>query len=175
MNNLAISSQSSQPNFFKSQRVTSVIKLIVFEIGELNLALPIESVYKVVDRVRIYSSGINSVGVAHIGDSLRDSSASPEVTVIDLYCRLFKSNHKTELDRGGYLVIVQTTTGELYGIPVANTPVLMEVSLSMIRLLPESYRRADTLEFASHVAVIPRAAEPLTIFLLDVDLLLSIL
>jgi purine-binding chemotaxis protein CheW len=50
----------------------------------------------------------------------------------------------------------------------------MEIPLSAIRLLPESYRRADTLEVASHVAVIPQDKESITIFLLDVDLLMPI-
>jgi purine-binding chemotaxis protein CheW len=44
----------------------------------------------------------------------------------------------------------------------------------MIRVLPESYRRSDTLEVASHVVVIGQEAAPLTLFLLDVDLLLPI-
>jgi purine-binding chemotaxis protein CheW len=50
----------------------------------------------------------------------------------------------------------------------------MEVPLSTIRVLPESYRRADTLEVASHVAVIPQEAGSLSVFLLDVDQLLPI-
>jgi purine-binding chemotaxis protein CheW len=48
----------------------------------------------------------------------------------------------------------------------------MEVPLSRFRVLPEAYRRADTLEVASHVAVIPQHETPLTVFLLDVELLL---
>ncbi|NES01156.1 MAG: chemotaxis protein CheW, partial [Symploca sp. SIO1B1] len=46
--------------------------------------------------------------------------------------------------------------------------------LSQIRILPESYRRADTLDIASHVAVINQAGVALTVFLLDVELLLPI-
>jgi hypothetical protein len=34
----------------------------------------------------------------------------------------------------------------------------------MIRVLPESYRRSDTLEVASHVVVIPRVAPFNTLF-----------
>jgi purine-binding chemotaxis protein CheW len=71
-------------------------------------------------------------------------------------------------------VLVKNTTGELYGIPVADTPTLMEVPSSMVRVLPESYRRADTIEVARHVAVIPKGETQLTVFLLDVDLLLPI-
>ena len=166
MSNLVINSQASDTEFFQTRKVTPVIKLIVFDLGGLNLALRIESVYKVVDRTPVYSSGLNHVGVAHMGER--------EVTVVDLYWRFFKSGHASELTSNGYLVIVQNQTGELYGIPVANTPVLMEVPLSQIRALPDSYRRADTLEVASHVAVIPQEGSPLTIFLLDVDLLLPI-
>ena len=95
-----------------------------------------------------------------------------EVTVVDLSWQFFKSSSIS--DSGGYLVIVQNTTGEFYGIPVAATPVLIQVALSMFRVLPESYRRADTLEVASHVAVMPQQGTPLTVFLLDVELLLPI-
>jgi purine-binding chemotaxis protein CheW len=143
-----------------------LLKLIVFEMGSLNLALPIDSVYKVLNYTPIYGSGINQVGVTHVGEF--------EVTVVDLYQRFFKSISTKETETGGYLVLVQNTTGELYGIPVAETPVLMEVSLSQVRVLPESYRRADTLDVASHVAVIPQETAPLTVFVLDVDLLLPI-
>jgi chemotaxis signal transduction protein len=142
------------------------LKLIVFEIGSLNLALPIESVFKILNYTPIYGSGVNQVGITHVGDF--------EVTVVDLYRRFFKSSHPHEYFSGNYLVVVQNKTGELYGIPVADTPILMEVPSSQIRILPESYRRADTLDVASHVAVIPQETASLTVFLLDVDLLLPL-
>lgn len=174
MNNLLIKSPSSHANLSKVRQATPFLKLVVFTIGGLNLALRIESVYKVVNHTPVYSSGLNHVGITHLGDSLRDSSASQEVTVVDLHWRFFKSSQASDLNVGGYLVIVKTATGELYGIPVPETPVLIEVPLSTIRAVPESYRRADTLEVASHVAVIPQEGNPLTVFLLDVGLLLPI-
>lgn len=150
----------------RQERLAPRFKLIVFRLGGLHLALPIESVYKVVNRTPVYGSGLSSIGVAHVGDG--------EVTVVDLYRRFFKSDEYDEFESSNYLAIVRHKTGELYGIPVAETPILMEVPLSMIRVLPESYRRADTLEVASHVAVIPQEAAQLTVFVLDVDLLLPI-
>lgn len=39
-------SQASDTEFFQTRQVTPVIKLIVFDLGGLNLALRIESVYK---------------------------------------------------------------------------------------------------------------------------------
>lgn len=174
MSDLLIYSQSGDTKLSQADSITPSLKLIGFTLGELNLALRIESVYKVVNHTPVYSSGLNHVGVAHLGDALRDSAASREVTVIDLYRRLFKENLKSESHSDHYLVIVQNTTGEFYGIPVAQTPVLIEVPASMIRILPESYRRADTLEIASHVAVVPQEQGQLTVFVLDVDLLLPI-
>jgi chemotaxis signal transduction protein len=166
MNNLLINIKSAVPPLAKGRQTTPYLKLVVFAMGGLNLALPIESVYKVVNHRPVYSSGLGSVGVTHVGDS--------EITVVDLYQRFFKSDQKNEFSPTGYLLIVKHTTGELYGIPVAETPVLIEVASSLIRVLPESYRHADTLEVASHIAVIPQEGEPLTVFLLNVDLLLPI-
>ncbi|HBB31288.1 MAG TPA: chemotaxis protein CheW [Cyanobacteria bacterium UBA8803] len=167
MNNLLVNSRSHEIVRFQQPQTTRSLKLIVFKIGDLNLALQIESVYKVVDRTPIYSSGINHIGVAHLGDR--------EITVFDLHWHFFKTSQIRAPEPGGYIVILQNTPGELYGIPVAETPALIEMPLSAIRLLPESYRRADTLKVARHVAVIPQAGASTTIFLLDVDLLLPIL
>jgi purine-binding chemotaxis protein CheW len=91
-----------------------------------------------------------------------------------LHQRFFKTSQLSESNLSGYLIVVQNTTNELYGIPVVETPALMEVPQEMIRVLPESYRRADTLDVASHVVVIPQNGTPLTIFVLDVDRLLPI-
>lgn len=167
MNNSSINLNTDTTPRPKQGQVTSSLKLLVFGMESLNLALPIESVYKVVNRTSIYGSGLKPVGVAHLGNA--------EVTVVDLYQRFFTHSQSKESHRGGYLVTVKNATGELYGIPVSDTPVLMDVPVSQIRSLPESYRRADTLDVASHVAVIPQQdASPLTLFLLDVDLLLPL-
>lgn len=167
MNNQLIQLQSGELTPSRTQQSTSVLKFVVFSMGSLSLALRIESVYKVVNHTSTHGSGLGSVGVTHLGDG--------EITVVDLHRRFFQSSQLTEVSSSVYLVVVQNTMGELYGIPVAETPALMEVPLSMIRVLPESYRRADTLDVASHVAVMPQDnGTPLTIFLLDVDRLLPI-
>ena len=164
MNSNLMNSQSAELQQAMPEQATASVKLIVFTIGNLNLALPIESVYKILNRTPVYGSGTKQVGVSHIGDR--------EITVIDLYRRFFKSSQPEELNQRGYLVTVQSKTGEVYGIPVADTPVLMDVAVSAIRILPESYRNADTVDIARHVAVIPKDETSLTIFLLDIELLL---
>lgn len=140
------------------------LQYIVFNLKNLNFGLPIQAVNKVVNRAPIYSSGIKSIGFTHLDEN--------EVTIVDLSRRFFQASLNNEATN--YLIIVRNTTGELYGIPVTETPILLEIYSSMIRILPESYRCADTLAVASHVAVIPTEGTALTVFLLDVDLLLPL-
>lgn len=166
MSNQLLHLQSGEPELSQKRTTASLLKLIVFNMGRLNLALRIESIYKVVNHTSTYGSGLGAVGVTHLGEG--------EITVVDLHQRFFKASQLSESNLNSYLIVVQNTTGELYGIPVAETPALMEVPRAMIRVLPESYRRSDTLDVASHVAVITQDGTPLTIFVLDVDRLLPI-
>ncbi|HAA31393.1 MAG TPA: chemotaxis protein CheW, partial [Cyanobacteria bacterium UBA8553] len=63
--------------------------------GSLNLALPMESVYKGFNHTPVYGSGLNAVGVAHVGDG--------EVTVVDLYQQFFKASSFKESTQIAYL------------------------------------------------------------------------
>ncbi|UBF24709.1 chemotaxis protein CheW [Kovacikia minuta CCNUW1] len=165
MNNYLASSTFDSAKQRNHQQATQSLHLIVFDIGNLKLAVPIQFTYKVANYSSVHGSGLNHMGVTHV-DNL-------EITVVDLHRRLFKSDQTDEFSPDNCLVIVQNSMGELCGVPSANAPTLMEVPLSMIRALPPSYRRSDTLDIASHVAVIPQASSTLTLFLLDVDQLLS--
>jgi len=131
--------------------------------GDVKLALPLDTVSKILNKTPVYGMGLNGVGVAHVGDH--------EVTVVDLHQQLFRSSTINESSQAVYLIISQSRQGELYGIPVTAVPVLMEVPSSSIRVLPKSYRRADILRSATHVCHIPQEEAPLTIFMVDVDLL----
>ncbi|MFE1745807.1 chemotaxis protein CheW [Coleofasciculus sp. H7-2] len=154
---------STPPDFDRLDVSAAVpaIKVLVFSIGSLNLGLRIESIYKVLNSTQIYGSGLNGVGIAHVGDR--------EVTVLDLQQRLFPSNPTHENLQGAYLIVIQNTESELYGISVETVPALIDVPLSTIRVLPESFRHANTLGIASHVAVISQPETSLTLFLLDID------
>lgn len=150
----------------KPQDVVNSVKVVMFSMGDVNLALHIQSIAKVLPKTKIYGSGLNSVGIAHLGDR--------EVTVVDLYHKLFQTNSINDVGKSSYLMIVKNRQSELYGIPVATVPTLMDIPLSCIRVLPDSYRNADIFSFATHVAVIPAMETPTTIFLLDVDQLLAV-
>ena len=147
-----------------SQLAALPLKLIVFGMGQLSVAFFIEQVHKIINRMPVHGSGLSHVGITHMDER--------EVTVVDLHQRLFGSTQPNNPQTQEYLVIVQGAQGELFSIPTVNAPTLVEVPLSRIRALPESYRRADTLEMASHVTIIPQPEKPLTVFILDVNRLL---
>ena len=140
----------------------ALLKIVVFTIGKLTLALPVAQVKKVITKTTVYGSGITHVNLTHIGNQ--------EVTVIDLHQKLFKVS-QSELGKGKeYLIITKSSIDEPLGIVVTETPILMDIPLSQIRTIPNTYRHADTLGIASHVAVIPQENETAqTIFILDLE------
>lgn len=159
MSQNAIASNSIEINHTNAN---SFLKLVVFEIGKLTLAIPVKQVQKVVPHTAVHGSGLSHVNLTHLGDQ--------EVAVIDLHQKLFKINHSKQSDNKGYFIITKKVIGEPLGIMVAQTPILLDVPLSQIRTLPQSYRQADTLEIASHVAVIPQENNTsLTVFILDLE------
>lgn len=165
MKSTLVKSKSSFKHFNTSDAV-ALIKMVVFGMGNLNLALRIEDVYKVIHLTHIYGGAVNGVGITHVGDR--------EVIVVDLHRRLFPYSITNAASKGGYLIIAQNREGKLYGIPVAVVPALMEIPLSSIQVLPDAYRDADLLGFASHFCHIPQVETPLTIFLLNVEQLLPV-
>lgn len=143
-----------------SAKTNSLIKLLVFEIGKLTLALPILQVQKVVKQNEVHGSGLSHVNLAHL--------AEQEVAIIDLHRKLFGVSI-TQAEATGYFIITKNIAGEPLGIVVSQAPTLIDIPIEQIRLLPDSYRRADTLEIASHVAIIPQNDATLTIFILDLS------
>lgn len=134
------------------------IKLLVFEMGKLTLALPILQVQKVVKQIEVYGSGLSHVNLAHFPEQ--------EIAIVDLHQKLFGIS-LTQSESSGYLIISKNIIDEPLGIAVSQAPTLMDISLEQIRLIPDTYRRADTLEIASHVTVISQKDAVKTIFILD--------
>ncbi|MDJ0687446.1 MAG: chemotaxis protein CheW [Xenococcaceae cyanobacterium MO_188.B32] len=143
----------------------SLLKLLVFEVDKLTLALPIEQTKKVVKYTSVHGSGLNHINLAHLDDR--------EVTIVDLEQKLFKHSQAERNNFDGYFIITKDVMGESIGILVSKMPILIDVPLSQIRLLPNSYRHSDTLEIASHVTLITQKNKPaVTIFIVDLDRLI---
>ncbi len=149
---------SVDPNLGKKE--TCRRQLLIFQTGTLNLALAVESVKKITHYTSMQGSGTTAVGLIHI-DNL-------EITAIDLHKRLFKVP-QASVEGRQFLILAKNSIDELFGILVSQTPTLVDLPLAQIRTLPDSYRRADTLEIASHVTRVQENDQLLTIFVLDVD------
>jgi chemotaxis signal transduction protein len=154
INNVVISASSHSWDEADSPAIAQTIKVVQFNIGNINFAIRVESVYKVLSGTNIFATEGNWVGVAHISDR--------EVTVLDLQKRFFQPYAEK-----GYIVIVQHTDGELYGLFVPTVPAIIDLPIASVRILPASFRQADALGIASHVAIREEGENTQTIFLLD--------
>lgn len=149
----------------KASASTEKVKLLVFSIGNLNTALHIDTVEKVVNYEQIFSSGLNYFGLVNLGDR--------EITVIDLHKKLFDTPQILSGEGKKYLLLANNSSKETFGIVISEAPELYDVPLNAIRVLPASYRQADTLRIASHVIVVKEDEQEKTIFLLDPDELIT--
>lgn len=145
----------------QSQKAADRLKLIVFPMGQLRLAVPMNNISRVINCPKVYSSGLNAAGVSTVGDR--------ELTIVNLHQQLFGRPAPSTPERPGYLVLSPSPTGELIGIPTPETPLLLEVTESQVRELPQSYRQADTLWVASHMirSTLEEGGELQSIFMLD--------
>jgi len=127
------------------------LRVIVFEIANYLFALPVGAVLKVVTCPPISTPIKNGIGMLELGDST--------VTIVDLSQKLLEETdcHKL-LPQYRFLILMQTRTGELCGIPVDNPPVMTDIPLTTIRQVPLSVRLAQ-LTFASHMAILPETEE----------------
>ncbi len=165
MNTKTTSSYTTNIDSYLGQEQSHRRKLLVFEIGTLTLALPIESVKKITHYTPMQGSGTTAVGLIHVDEK--------ELTAIDLHKRLFRVPQPQKEGRQ-FLILAKNSIDELFGILVPQTPSMLELPLSQIRRLPDSYRRGDTLEMASHVTRIEENDQLVTVFILDMDRLVGL-
>jgi chemotaxis signal transduction protein len=155
----------SAPDLSDKNAFQKNMKVVMFAIGSIHCAINIFSIYKIVSSTKLYGEDNHWVSMMRVDDR--------EVTVIDLHRRLFPNDPSVSNSRPSYIAILQNSQGEMYGLPVRGMPSLIEIGVDNIRVLPASFRQANALGMASHVAVVPQPSGQLTVFLLDVDRLLD--
>ena len=130
--------------------------------GNLNLAMGIDSVVRIIPLPKIHRSGDKLLGIATYEDE--------EVLVIDLYKRIYGQETNTTK---GFLVIF-AGKNSLYGITIAALPNVEDVPVNSLQPVPLEYRDRDTLGIASHMMQVSiKKSDPQTVFLLDSELLLK--
>jgi len=140
-------------------------KFLLFNVGKLNLALPIAQVVKILNYQTIHGSGATDAGLVHV--------EGRSVTLLDLHQQFFKTPAPAPVSAKPFLILVKNSVQEEFCLLVNTTPTLVEVRRSEIRLLPDSYRRHDTLASAAQVMIVKEKGQDFTVFILDPDQLLS--
>ena len=130
--------------------------------GNLNLAMGIDSVVRIIPLPKIHRSGDKLLGIAMYEDQ--------EVLVIDLYKRIY--NQEINITKG--FLVIFAGKNSLCGITIDKLPNVEDVPLQSLQAVTPEYRDRDTLGIASHIMQVPiKKSEPQTVFLLDSELLLK--
>jgi chemotaxis signal transduction protein len=149
-----------------AKKAQATRKLISFKLQSpqdpsrsLNFAVAIEQVQRILSQTAVVRSGINPVGLV----------ADQNITMIDLHQLIFGSG----LEVSSYLVVLKSPSQGLFGLPVAQSPSLVDLNPDNLKPLPTAYRAMDTLGIASHVAKADTDDGQQTVFMLDLDRLVS--
>ena len=147
---------------YSNQKKEEKLKFLIFSMGNLNLAMGIDTVVRIIPLPEIHRSGDKLLGIMMYEDQ--------EVLVIDLYKQIYgKATNITK----GFLVIC-AGKNSLYGITIASLPNVQDVPVTSLQPVSQEYRDRDTLGISSHMMQVSiKKSAPQTVFLLDVELLLK--
>ncbi|PZO40647.1 MAG: hypothetical protein DCF19_12235 [Pseudanabaena frigida] len=145
-----------------NQKKEETLKFLIFAMGNLNLAVGIDSVIRIIPLPKIHRSGDKLLGIATYEER--------EVLVIDLYKRIYGT--ETNITKGFLLIL--SGKNSLYGITIAALPNVQDVPVQSLQPVPSEYRDRDTLGISSHMMHVSiKKSDPQTVFLLDTELLLK--
>jgi chemotaxis signal transduction protein len=140
----------------KTKVTEATLKILTFSLNDLFLAVTLDGVKKVIPVPAIAKSGNKLLGIAKFEDR--------EIIVVDLHQKILDT---TASVTAKYLIVIQSESQALYGIPVVAMPEMLEVPLSTIHPIPDDYRNHDTLGIADRVTQISTMPGTLTIFILS--------
>jgi chemotaxis signal transduction protein len=126
--------------------VQPTIELVVFDIGEVSIGIPIDKIERVINEL-------------FLGE---DYTLTQDVEILDLHHLLFG----IEISHPNAMAIFSGDRQQLYGIPIDTIPTLISVPLDRIRTLPPEFRTTNPLGIASHLAMISTLPTASTIFIL---------
>ncbi|OUL21779.1 chemotaxis protein CheW [Nostoc sp. T09] len=147
------------------------LRVVVFAIADYLFALPVGAVLKVIACPPISSTVESGIGMVDLG--------AQTITIVDLRQKVQPQQRHQVLSgvdtSGRFLLLTQTRTGEICGIPVDKPPALIDIPLEAVRPVPWSYRQVAELNFVSHMAVLSVAPneEPLKVLLLGMNQILA--
>jgi chemotaxis signal transduction protein len=145
-----------------TKKKEATLKFLIFTMADLNLAIGIESVVRIIPLPKIHRSGDKLLGIANYENQ--------DVLVIDLYKRIY--GQELNLVKG--FLVIFAGQNSLYGFTIAALPNVENVPVNSLQSVTAAYRDRDTLGIASHTMQVSiKKSDPQTVFLLDSELLLK--
>jgi chemotaxis signal transduction protein len=151
------------------------LRVVVFAIADYLFALPVGAVLKVIACPPISSTVESGIGMVDLG--------TQTIAIVDLRQKFIPQLPAQQAHEvpsgvdtlGRFLLLTQTRTGEICGIPADKPPALIDIPLSAVRPVPWSYRQVAELNFISHMAVLSLApnSEPLKVLFLGMSQILA--
>lgn len=155
-----ITSIPSHPS--PSPELPKTCRTVVFSIAGHSLALPLAAVLKVIPRSAVLHNQVADASLVYLDQQ--------PITLLNLHPLLsyIPASHRTSVSKksGQFLLIVGLDEESQWAIPVDESPTLLELPLSSVRLLPAAYRQAIQ-NIACHVAVLNHALTSFTLLLLN--------
>jgi purine-binding chemotaxis protein CheW len=146
------------------------VQVITFAIAGYQLAVPMNVVVKVVNCPAAIQNSPNRFDLLHLGQH--------SITVVNLHHHFAAYQAIGTPQAGAFLVVTQLAQGQFYAIAVDTPPDLMDLPVSTLRKLPDSYRQGHPLSIASYVAVLPllpQGEETLSLFIMNLEQVIRIL
>jgi|GEM_PF-1512218 len=136
-------------------------KYITFKVSTYLLALPIDSVFRVITCPSDLGQTLQEAKLAQMGDR----------TVMLLNLRAFLDpllGHVHSGEHRHFLIITQGLEGELYGILVDAPPNLLNIPETSIQPVPQSFHQIGFPAWVSQIAILKQKNESTTILMLDI-------
>ena len=137
-------------------------KYITFKVHTYTLALPIDSVFKVVTCSSHLSQTLREAKLAQMGQRT--------VMLVNLHSSLdpnYSYNQQENSNSGRFLIIAQGSTGELYGIQADAPPNMLSIDEMSIQPVPKSFHNIGLPTWVSRIAILEQKGEPITILILN--------
>lgn len=145
-----------------------ICKAIVMIIAGHLLAIPVNTVFKIIRSSLYNSSNVGTNQLVHL-----EEQTLPIINLHGLLAHIKPSNNLEHQSRSlsddeKFLVLAKSNQENLSAIIVDEPPTLMDLPLENTYLLP-SNEQSNINNIASHIAVVPFGQSNITIFLLDIE------
>lgn len=142
-----LNTNSYLPPLLSNSNEQNRTKAILFWVFNYYFALPLEAIIKIIPCPEITSPIREGLGLVEWDRQT--------ITVIDLADKLQLKQLNDERAIEHFLILTQTTSAELCGFLIEQSPMLMDIPWDSIRSVPSSYRQVAELGVIKQMAILP--------------------